>query len=105
MAAASRVSWNLSLVGGHVSTGLRGKRRAPIPPVMSEVSASESLRLYSAAEVAEMLNVSKRTVERATSEGVLPHRALGAGSRSARYTRNDVAVYLESIQRVGRAAE
>jgi len=58
--------------------------------------------LLSAAEVARILGVSRRTVERATSMGLMPHRAVGTGQRGARYTDEDVRVYLERVRREGR---
>lgn len=58
-------------------------------------------RLMSAAEVAALLGVSRRTVERATVAGVLPHRRIG-GERSARYTLDDINEYVTTIRHVGR---
>lgn len=58
--------------------------------------------LLTAADVATVLGVSRRTVERATSDGLLPHRAIGTGTRCARYTHEDVRVYLDRVRREGR---
>lgn len=70
---------------------------------MSETDAvTNRVRLMSAAEVADLLGVSRRTVERATVAGVLPHRRIG-GERSARYTLEDINDYVNAIRRVGRA--
>ena len=69
---------------------------------MSETDAvTNRMRLMSAAEVANLLGVSRRTVERATVAGVLPHRRIG-GERSARYTIDDINDYVNAIRRVGR---
>lgn len=69
---------------------------------MSETDAvTNRVRLMSAAEVADLLGVSRRTVERATIAGVLPHRRIG-GERSARYTLEDINDYVNAIRRVGR---
>jgi excisionase family DNA binding protein len=60
--------------------------------------------IYTADDVAHLLQVSKRTVERATTAGVLPHRQTGVGIRCRRYTPADIEAYLGTQYRVGSGA-
>ena len=62
---------------------------------MSEYPTHEMPITYTAEQVAAMLNLSRRTIERATSDGLIPYRKTGTGRTSRRYTREDINVYLE----------
>lgn len=58
---------------------------------------SESIMAFTAAQVAEKLNFSLRTIRTITAEGLLPYRQLG---RSVRYTEADINSYLDA-HRIG----
>ena len=75
----------------------------PIPDHMTDIQKPV---VMTAAEVAKVLKVSTRQVERLTAEGLLPHRRLGTGTgaRHARYTLDDITEFLETARAVGRGA-
>ena len=56
----------------------------------------ENIKVFTAAQVAEVLQVSLRTVQRITASGALPHRVIG--ERTVRYTEADVKTYLDGAQ-------
>lgn len=57
--------------------------------------------VYTAAEVAAMLRLTRDQVRLATVNGALPHRQLGASARTIRYTRADIDSFLECQARTG----
>lgn len=61
--------------------------------------------VYTAQQVAEILQVDVRTVQRLTSSGALPHRALAGQQRHARYTPDDIETFLSRQYRIGRGAD
>lgn len=62
--------------------------------------------VYTTDEVARILRVTPRTIQRLTAAGLLPHRqvGIGTGARGARYLPEDVRQYLETSRRVDRPA-
>ena len=63
---------------------------------MSELGVD---RLLTVADVAQLLNVSERTVRRQTASGVLPHVRIGS---IPRYRLERVLAWLEENERGGR---
>lgn len=57
--------------------------------------------VFTAGEVAAMLRLTRDQVRLATVNGALPHRQLGASTRTIRYTRADVEAFLERQARTG----
>lgn len=70
--------------------------------LMTTVGITPSLprepRLYTVSDVSQALQISVRTLRRATTSGLLPCHRLG---RSIRYNREDLEIYLTRIADVG----
>ena len=75
-------------------------RRLMTPPTAPTAPVVAPL-VYTAQEVADLLKINRDSVRLATVNGTLPHRNLGATSRSIRYTREDIEVFLGNQARVG----
>jgi excisionase family DNA binding protein len=54
--------------------------------------------VYTAAQVADLLQISERTVRRHTCEGLMPCHRPG---RAVRYTPEDIHIYLQRIRDLG----
>lgn len=71
--------------------------------IRPEATSPCSLVVLTAPQVALMLQVSLRTVQRLTASGSLPHRIIG--NRTVRYTIADIEDFLADSRRIRRDAQ